>query len=75
MRVTVDVNGTPSFVCSPPNEDELEKFLKLAFAHLKPGPAVRIRPANKQEEEAFIAALVKHLTDGGTFDPLFAVGL
>jgi hypothetical protein len=75
MRVSVDVNGTPSFVCSPNDEDSLDKFLKLAFSGLKPVPAVRTRPANRQEEQTFIEALVKHLENGGTIDALFAVPL
>ncbi|MCF8480987.1 MAG: hypothetical protein K9H25_11190 [Rhodospirillum sp.] len=75
MRVAVDVNGSPSFVCSPSDEDGLEKFLKLAFSGLKPLPSVRTRPANRQEEQKFITELVKHLENGGTIDALFAVAL
>jgi hypothetical protein len=75
MRMSVDVNGTPSLVCSPSSEDELTKFLTLAFASVTPTPTLRVRPSNRKEEDVFVAALTEHLHAGGVYDAFFAAPL
>lgn len=73
MKTTVVVNGKRKFVCNPADQDDLHRFLAVAYGHMAPSTEIRLEKPNDEESQKFISALIQHVSEGGNCDALFAV--